>query len=122
MSRFWIEKGAWKHREQTFFSAIDFLAQVHKVFHGASKPPSQPMQNLDMVRMLHLAFTRYTRDVRNRTARWAAPKPWQTTRQSIYDGVFVSMGLPGMSGRPTLTGAHDDTCMHSGAVFGSLVA
>ena len=32
-SRFWVEKGAWKHREKhvVFFSAIDFLAQVHKV-------------------------------------------------------------------------------------------
>ena len=32
-SRFWVEKGAWKHREKhvVFLSAIDFLAQVHKV-------------------------------------------------------------------------------------------
>ena len=32
-SRFWAEKGAWKHREKhvVFFSAVDFLAQVHKV-------------------------------------------------------------------------------------------
>ena len=33
MSRFWVEKGAWKHREKhvVFFCAIDFLAQVHTV-------------------------------------------------------------------------------------------
>ena len=33
MSRFWVENPAWKHRENMsfFFSAIDFLAQVHKV-------------------------------------------------------------------------------------------
>ena len=32
------------------------------------------------------------------------------------------MGLPGMSGMPTLAGAHEDTCMQSGALFGSFVA
>ena len=33
MSRFWVEKGAWKHREKpvVFCCAIDFLAQVHTV-------------------------------------------------------------------------------------------
>ena len=32
-SRFWVEKGAWKHHEKyvDFFCAIDFVAQVHKV-------------------------------------------------------------------------------------------
>ena len=32
-SRFWVEKGAWKHREKhvVFLSAIDVLGQVHKV-------------------------------------------------------------------------------------------
>ena len=74
-----------------------------------------------VVRMMHLAFARYEQDVRNRTDRWKTPKPWQKTLQDIHD-VFLSMGLPGMSGMPTLTGAHEDTCMHSGALFGSFVA
>ena len=32
-SRFWVEKSAWKRRKNMsfFFSAIDVLAQVHKV-------------------------------------------------------------------------------------------
>ena len=74
-----------------------------------------------VVRALHQAFTRYARDVSNRTDRWNAPEPWHKMLQFIYDDFFLCMGLPAMTGMPTLTGAHDDMRMSSGAIFGSLV-
>jgi len=96
-----------------------------ELYAGARMTPTSRFHRsrsvIHVVRTLHLAFTRYERDVRNRTDRWNAPEPWHKTLQSIYDEFFVCMGLPGMTGMPTLTGAHDDMRMSSGAVFGSFV-
>jgi hypothetical protein len=82
------------------------------------------MTFMHVVRMLHRALARHESDVRNRTDRWKPPEPWQKTLQDLFVDLFRIVGLPGMSGMPTLiiTGAYEDTCMQNGALFGSVVA
>ena len=99
---------------------------LFELYAGARMTPTsrfhRSMSFMHVVRTLHLAFARYERDVRNRTDRWNTPEPWHTMLQRFYNEFFVSMGLPGMTRMPTLTGAHDDIHMHSSAVLGSLAA
>ena len=65
MSRFWVEKARRKRQNinRVFFSAIEFLAQVHKIypfktFFGVSYAPSQ---SRTLIMMLLIVYTCHTK-------------------------------------------------------------